>query len=61
MYVNNVHSQKSCDLTLYFKRANLVHNGTRLASKGSLHYSKVNTSKFGIKYFKYQGIKVLNN
>ena len=44
-----------------FKRANLLHNySTRAASKGCLHYSKINTSKFGLKSFKYQGVKVLN-
>ena len=44
-----------------FTRANLLHNySTRAASKGCLHYSKVNTSKYGIKSFKYQGVKVLN-
>ncbi len=49
-------------LRSYFKRANLVHNyGTRSASKGSLHYPKVNTSKFGTKSFKYKGVKVLND
>ena len=45
-----------------FKRANLVHTyNTRTAAKGSLHYSKVNTSKYGLKSFKYQGIKILND
>ena len=28
--------------------------------KGNLDYSKVYTSKYGIKYFKYQGVKILN-
>ena len=45
-----------------FKRSNLVHNyRTRGASKGSLYYCKVNTTKYGIKSFKYQGIHILNN
>ena len=49
-------------LKAYFKRANLIHNySTRAASKGSLYYAKVNTIKYGIKSFKYQGIKVLND
>ena len=48
-------------LKAHFKRANLVHNySTRSASKGSLFDDKVNTTKYGIQSFKYQGIKVLN-
>ena len=48
-------------LKAHFKRANLVQNySTRRASKGSLFYGKVNTTKYGIQSFKYQGIKVLN-
>ena len=44
-----------------FKRVNLVHNySTRSAIKGNLYYSKVYTSKYSIKSFKYQGIKILN-
>ena len=31
------------------------------ASKGSLHYCKVQTYKHGIKSFKYQGINILND
>ena len=49
-------------LKTHFKRANLVHNyNTRSAAKGNLYYSKVNTTKHGMKSFKYQGIKILNN
>ena len=49
-------------LRSHFKRANLVHAyNTRTAAKGSLHYSKVNTSKYGLKSFKYHGIKILND
>ena len=41
---------------------NLVHNyRTRAVSKGSLHHCKVHTYKHGIKSFKYQGIKILND
>ena len=48
-------------LRTHFKRANLVHNySTRNASKGGLYYGKVNTTKYGIQSFKYQGIKNLN-
>ena len=34
---------------------------TRTAAKGSLQYYKVNTSKYGLKSFKYQGIKILSD
>ena len=52
------HDVLPLSLRKHFKRANLVriHN-THTAAKGSLHYSKVNTSKS----FKYQGIKILND
>ena len=56
------HNTLPLSLKSYFKRANLVHNySTRAASKGSLHYNKVNTVKYGIKSFKYQGLKILND
>ena len=45
-----------------FKRSNIVHKyGTRGATRGNLYYSKVNTTKYGINSFKYQGIQILNN
>ena len=48
-------------LKTHFKRANLVHNySTRNASKGGLFSGKVNTTKYGIQSFKYQGVKILN-
>ena len=48
-------------LRILFKRSNVVHNYcTRGAIKGSLYYSKVKTTKFGIKSFRYQGIGILN-
>ena len=47
---------------VHFKKANLVHNySTRMASKGGLHHGKINTLKHGIKSFKYQGVKILND
>ena len=56
------HDTLPLSLKSYFKRANLVHNySTRAASKGSLHYCRVNTSTYGMKSFKYQGIKILND
>ena len=46
----------------FFRRSNLVHGyKTRSAVKGSLVYSKVNTTSFGIRSFKYQGVKILND
>ena len=55
------HDTLSESLKAHFKRANLVHNySTQSASKGGLIYGKVNTTKYGIQSFKYQGIKVLN-
>ena len=49
-------------LRTHFKRANVVHNYcTRNASVGCLFYGKVNSTKFGIQSFKYQGIKILND
>ena len=48
-------------LSKYFERTNLVHNyETRGAGKGNLFYSKVNTLSYGIKSFKFQGVKTLN-
>ena len=56
------HNTLPASLNALFKKSNLVHNySTRGASKGKLHYSKVNTNKHGIKSFKYQGIKILND
>ena len=34
---------------------------TRAAFTGCLHYNKVYTTKYGIKLFKYQGVKILND
>ena len=49
-------------LKLHFKRTNLVLNySARAASTGCLHYSKVNTTKYGINSFKYQGVKIFND
>ena len=50
-------------LKMHFKKANLVNNiRTQAASNGSLSYNKVNnTVKYGIKSFKYQGVKLLND
>ena len=56
------HNTLPPSLRTHFKRANLIHNySTRAASKGSLHHCKVHTYKHGIKSFKYQGIKILND
>ena len=34
---------------------------TRAACTVYLHYNKVYTTKYGIKLFKYQGVKILND
>ena len=45
-----------------FQRSNIVHqHNTRGASRGNLYYPKVNTIKYGINSFTYQGIQTLNN
>ena len=48
-------------LKVLFKRTNSLHNyKTRGAAKGNLHYTKVNTTMYGIYSFKYQGTQILN-
>ena len=47
---------------MHFIKANLVHNySAQAASDGSLSYNKVNRVKYGIKLFRYQGVKVIND
>ena len=56
------HNTLPSSLRAHFKRSNLVHNyRTRAATKGNLHHCKVRTLKYGIKSFKYQGVKILND
>ena len=56
------HNTLPPSLRTLFNRSNLIHNySTRAASKGSLHHGNVRTDKYGIKSFKYQGVKILNN
>ena len=56
------HNTLPFSLRNHFKKANLIHNySTRMASKGGLHYGKINTTKYGIKSFKYHGVKILND
>ena len=56
------HNILPSSLTECFTRSSRVHNYfTRGALRGNLHHKKVNTLKFGIKSFKYQGIQILNN
>ena len=56
------HDTLPLSLRVHFKKANLVHNySTQMASKGGLHHGKANTIKHGIKTFKYQGVKTLND
>ena len=45
-----------------FVRTSCIHNyKTRGALHGNLYHTKVNTIKYGINAFKYQGIHALNN
>ena len=56
------HNTLPSSLIECFRKSNLIHNyNTRYASRGKLHYYKVNTSTYGINSFKYQGAKILNN
>ena len=56
------HDSLPISLKMHFKKTNVVHNySTRAASKGNLYLNKVNTVKYGIKSFRYQGVKVLND
>ena len=56
------HNTLPSSLRDLFKRTNLVHNySTRGSNKGNLFHEKVNTTKYGINSFKYQGIKIINN
>ena len=56
------HDTLPSSLKGHFKRANFVRNySTRAASKERLHYCKVQTYKHGIKSFKCQDIKILND
>ena len=55
------HDQIPPSLKVLFQKSNLIHNyHTRGSSRGNLYYPKVNTTKFGIKSFRYQGINILN-
>ena len=56
------HNSLPSSLRDNFKRANTVHHyKTRGALGGNLYHTKVNTQRYGIKAFKYQGIQVLNS
>ena len=49
-------------LNVLFKRTNNVHNyKTRGAAERNLYYTKVNSTKYGVCSFKYQGIHILNS
>ena len=48
-------------LNVLFKRTNTVHNNkTRGAASGNLYYTKVNSTKYVVYLFQYQGIHILN-
>ena len=55
------HNTLPSSLTDCFVRSCSIHNyKTRGALCGNLYHVKVNTLKYGINAFKYQGIHVLN-
>ena len=55
------HNTIPIHLKSFFLRSNVVHNyGTRGAARGNLYYTKVNTTSYGLKSFKIQGVKILN-
>ena len=56
------HNVLPSPLTHCFTRSNRIHKyKTRGASRGNVYHTKVNTSIYDIKAFKYQGVQVLNN
>ena len=56
------HNRLPSSLSQKFKKISTVHNlNTRASSHGKLYCPKVNTNKYGMKSFKYQGAKVLND
>ena len=47
-------------LSQKFKKINTMHNfNTRASAHGNLYCPKVNTKKYGMKSFKYQGAEIL--
>ena len=49
-------------LNVLFRRTNTVHNyKMRGAAGGNLYYTKVNSTKYSVCLFKYQGIHILNS
>ena len=55
------HNLLPTHLSKSFLRASNVHNyNTRTASRGYLYLKKVTTTSFGVKSFKTQGAKILN-
>ena len=49
-------------LNVLFRRTNTVHNyKTRGAAGSNLYSTKVNSTKYGVCSFKYQGIHILNS
>ena len=56
------HDSLPVALTQKFTRLDSIHSvRTRGALKGNLYLPKVNSTKYGMKSFKYQGVKILNN
>ena len=48
-------------LMLYLGELTLYTNKTRGAAGGNLYYIKVNSTKYSVCSFKYQGIHILNS
>lgn len=56
------HNRPPSSLSQKFKKISTMHYlNTRASSHGKLYCPKVNTNKYGMKSFKYQGAKVLND
>ena len=56
------HNSLPAALTQKFTRLDNIPNvKTREAVKGNLYLPKVNTSRYGMKSFKFQGVEILNN
>ena len=56
------HDRIPSSLKDLFIRSDVIHkHSTRGATRGYLYHTKVNTTKYGIKSFKYQGMHIWNN
>ena len=56
------HESLPSHLKSFFLRSSDVHNyNTRSASRGNLYFTKTNSTSYGIKSLKIQGVKILND